>query len=99
MQVVSDNVSKGQHIVSEDEGQYLVCNDPNSSDPTHSMLSKDHFRYRIIISLNIVATSTTQLVNSQKSWYVMQSPTLSQRGQIPRLIHTAQSILSSWLSV
>src|SRR5579859_6602063 len=45
MQLVSDNVSKGGHLVMTDESQYLVWNDPNSSDPTHSMLSKDHFRY------------------------------------------------------
>jgi hypothetical protein len=45
MQLVSENVSKGSHLVMTDENQYLVWNDNNSSDPTHSMLAKDHFRY------------------------------------------------------
>jgi len=47
MGVVSNNISKGGHLVMTDENQYLVWNDPNSSDPTHSMLSKDHFRYKL----------------------------------------------------
>jgi hypothetical protein len=44
MQLVSENVSKASHIALLDEEQYLVWKDDNSSDPTHSMLSKDHFR-------------------------------------------------------
>jgi Heterokaryon incompatibility protein Het-C len=44
MELVSENVTKGQKLAMEDQGQYLVWNDANSSDPTHSMLSKDHFR-------------------------------------------------------
>jgi len=45
MELVAQNVAQGGHLVMEDQAQYLVWNDPNSSDPTHSMLSKDHFRY------------------------------------------------------
>ena len=44
-QLVSENVSKASYLVMADQDQYLVWNDPNSSDPTHSMLSKDHFRH------------------------------------------------------
>jgi hypothetical protein len=45
MALVSENVTKGSALVMSDEAQYLVWKDPRSSDPTHSMLSKDHFRY------------------------------------------------------
>jgi len=45
MELVAQNIAQGGHLVMEDQAQYLVWNDPNSSDPTHSMLSKDHFRY------------------------------------------------------
>jgi hypothetical protein len=30
-------------VVEEDEAQFEVFTDPYASDPTHSMLSKDHF--------------------------------------------------------
>lgn len=43
MILVSQNVTKGTALVMSDEAQYLVWRDPHSSDPTHSMLSKDHF--------------------------------------------------------
>jgi hypothetical protein len=47
LRLVTENISKGSAIVMTDAAQYLVWNDPNSSDPTHSMLSKDHFRYSV----------------------------------------------------
>ena len=43
MRLVSENVTKSTALVMSDAAQYLVWNDPHSSDPTHSMLSKDHF--------------------------------------------------------
>jgi Heterokaryon incompatibility protein Het-C len=46
LSIVSQNVVKGSALVMEDQRQYVVWTDPNSTDPTHSMLSKDHFRYQ-----------------------------------------------------
>jgi len=40
---VTGALHEGSSMVISDETQYQVWNDPNSSTPTHSMLSKDHF--------------------------------------------------------
>lgn len=45
MEFIAQHVAEGGHLVMQDEAQYLVWTDPTSSDPTHSMLSKDHFTF------------------------------------------------------
>lgn len=56
LRIVSENVTKSSAIVMTDVAQYVVWNDPNSSDPTHSLLAKDHFRYtNLMIILTAVA--------------------------------------------
>jgi Heterokaryon incompatibility protein Het-C len=45
MEYIAQHVAEGGHLIMQDKAQYLVWTDPTSSDPTHSMLSKDHFRY------------------------------------------------------
>jgi hypothetical protein len=43
VQLVTKNLSAGADLVISDKVQYEVFDNPNASDPTHSMLSKDHF--------------------------------------------------------
>jgi hypothetical protein len=44
MRLVSENVTTPPDIGIDDPAKYIVWNDPYSTDPTHSMLAKDHFR-------------------------------------------------------
>ncbi|TBU62109.1 Het-C-domain-containing protein [Dichomitus squalens] len=40
---VTEVLMEGSKAVIDTEDQYLVFDDPNASDPSHSLLSKDHF--------------------------------------------------------
>ncbi|KAE8205473.1 hypothetical protein CF327_g7645 [Tilletia walkeri] len=60
----------GSAQISKQEEQFEVFNDPNASDPTHSMLSKDHFAK----ILNEVAGNIAKIIvkhtvnNVVKAW-------------------------------
>lgn len=43
LQQVTSVLGETSHAVIETEDQYTVFDDPNASDPTHSVMSKDHF--------------------------------------------------------
>ncbi|EJD42358.1 heterokaryon incompatibility Het-C [Auricularia subglabra TFB-10046 SS5] len=43
LEQVTSVLGESSHAVIETEDQYTVFNDPNASDPTHSVMSKDHF--------------------------------------------------------
>lgn len=43
MQQVTGALSEGSKAVIDSDDQYEVFNNPNASDPSHSILSKDHF--------------------------------------------------------
>ncbi|KAE8219315.1 hypothetical protein CF326_g8984 [Tilletia indica] len=60
----------GSAQVIKQEDQLEVFNDPNASDPTHSMLSKDHFA-KILneVAVNIVKIIVKHTVNNVvKAW-------------------------------
>ena len=52
-------------IASSREKQHIVFNDDNSTDPTHSMLSKDHFS-------NILNEPAGQIASAVLSWAIPQ---------------------------
>jgi len=43
MQSATSQLQSGSAAVIDKQDQYEVFNNPNASDPTHSLLSKDHF--------------------------------------------------------
>ncbi|KAL4251519.1 von Willebrand factor A domain-containing protein 7 [Abortiporus biennis] len=58
LQQVTSVLGEGSKAVIDTDDQYEVFNDPNASDPSHSLLSKDHFA----LILNEPAGKIAQLV-------------------------------------
>ncbi|KAH9858257.1 heterokaryon incompatibility protein Het-C-domain-containing protein [Lenzites betulinus] len=68
---VTDVLSEGSKAVIDSDDQYEVFDDPNASDPSHSLLSKDHFALILNepagkIALVVVQHSVKLLVDA---WY------------------------------
>ncbi|KAF8337987.1 uncharacterized protein EI90DRAFT_3118447 [Cantharellus anzutake] len=70
----------GAIIEAHQEDQFQVFNDPNASDPSHSLLSKDHFALILNEPAGKVAIVVLNLVVSQ-AWY-------DQNADIDRVIDT-----------
>ena len=69
VQLVLKNLNAGSDLVISERAQYEVFDNPNSTDPTHSMLSKDHFSCYLNepagqVAIVIIKHAVTQVVQA-----------------------------------
>jgi heterokaryon incompatibility protein Het-C len=75
IKAVSKSLKSGNSAVvnSSAKTQYEVWTDPHSSDPTHSMLSKDHFSNKLNCPAGQVASEVLQYV-APRVVYAWENP-------------------------
>jgi hypothetical protein len=78
IQAASKSLKEGSSTVVDASGQHQfdVWNNPNSSDPTHSLLSKDHFSNYLNPPAGLVAAAILQYT-APRIFYAWDNPSVS----------------------